>query len=89
MKKKIMIYVVLIIVAVSLLTACSSHLPIWSIASQNDSCTKATVIDRDWYEGDRSDFYILLKTETGEIGYARVNAYIYDALPIGSATCVK
>lgn len=87
MKHKILVVAIALTLIVLLLTACGGP-PTWKIASEGDACTPATVIDRDWNDGDRRNFYLLLKVDDGEIGQAIVNEYVYDSLQIGDTTCV-
>jgi hypothetical protein len=86
MKHKILVVASLILI-VLLLTACGGP-PDWRVAGEGEACTQATVIDRDWADGDRRNFYLLLKADDGEIGKALVNEYVYDSLQIGDTTCV-
>jgi hypothetical protein len=87
MKRKVMVVLILCILVAALLTACGPPTP-WSIAGEGDACTLATVIERDWSSSDHNDFYLLLEAEDGEIGYAIVTAYQYNALQLGAETCV-
>lgn len=78
---------VLVLLLVLLLSACGGP-PQWKVAGQGEACSVATVTEKDWSDGDRRSFYLLLKTSDGEVGQARVSANQYAALEVGSEVCV-
>lgn len=88
MLRKMEIFVLVLILS-ALLVSCSNSTPFWSIASNGDSCTQATVIDKSWTPATKDTFYLLLKKDNGEIGQSMVSPYSYDSLQVGDVTCVK
>lgn len=88
MRHKFLVVATMFILIAILLAACVNRPPVWTIASEGEACTTATVLERDWSDSDHADFYLLLKAADGQIGYSIVNAYIYISLQVDDTICV-
>lgn len=82
--------VVVAILALVLLSACSAPdvLPYWRVADQGEACSTGKVEEKKWSDGARDWFFVLIKTDDGQIGYANVSAYQYVSLEVGDTICV-